>query len=159
MANDLAARLLRAMAEEDSSKNGMLTNAIQEPSGEIETTQEFPDIHGVHRQTVVQTTAGNPKIFLKLLRIFCKENQGFSAVLIDEIRQRNYDSVMRRLHNIKGASRYLGALDIEKSAEALVSSIEPYVLARVPLPSSSQAYPIIADIQQAVLNLAKQLGD
>ena len=106
---------------------------------------------------MIQTTVGNPNLFLKLLRIFCFENQGLSANLIDEIKQRNYDSVLRRLHNIRGAARYIGAFEIERSTEELSAFIEPCVASRIPLPSSSQAYPIIADIQQAVSNLAKQL--
>ena len=108
-------------------------------------------------EVTLSSTAGNPNLFLKLLRIFCAENQGLSAMLIDEIQKRDYSRVMRRLHNLKGAARYIGALEIERFTEELESFIAPCVVSRIPLPSSSQVYPIIADVQQAVLNLAKQL--
>ena len=156
-ADELTACLLRAMSAEVNSETEMIARKTMAPDDGLHAHQDFPFIEGIHLQTVIQTTVGNPNLFLKLLRIFCFENQGLSANLIDEIKQRNYDSVLRRLHNIRGAARYIGAFEIERSTEELSAFIEPCVASRIPLPSSSQAYPIIADIQQAVSNLAKQL--
>lgn len=157
-ADELTRCLLQVMGTEMSSELQVALGDNVTPDKVLYGHQTFPSIEGIHLQTVIQTTEGNPNLFLKLLQIFCTENQGLSAVLIDEIQQRNYGSVMRRLHNLKGAARYIGALDIEKNTEKLASFIEPYVATRTPLPSSSQAYPIIADIQQTVSSLAKQLS-
>ena len=156
-ASELTRCLLQAMGTETNSEAEITSGGTIAPNKEFYEHQGFPCIEGIDLQTVIQTTAGNPNLFLKLLRIFCAENQGLSAMLIDEIRKRDYSSVIRRLHNLKGAARYIGALEIERYSEKLTAFIEPCVVSRIPLPSSSQAYPIIADIQQAVLNLAMQL--
>jgi PAS domain S-box-containing protein len=156
-ASELTRCLLRVMGAETDSEPEVVSVHDPAPYNESNLHQGFPSIEGIHLQTVIQTTAGNPNLFLKLLRIFCTENQGLSAMLIDEIQRRDYSSVMRRLHNLKGAARYIGAVDIERGTEELETFIEPCVVSRIPLPSSSQAYPIIADIQQAVSSLAKQL--
>jgi len=156
-ASELTRCLLRVMGTETNSEPEITSGDTTAPKRESCKNQGFPCIEGIHLQTVIQTTAGNPNLFLKLLRIFCAENQGLSAMLIDEIQKRDYSRVMRRLHNLKGAARYIGALEIERFTEELESFIAPCVVSRIPLPSSSQVYPIIADVQQAVLNLAKQL--
>lgn len=153
--NELAAALSYAMGGIGSRVPETLLTGRSHGETEEEVAYNFKPIEGIDLETVMLTTSGNPKLFMKLLDLFCTENQGLSTALIEEIRQRDYSSTLRRLHNLKGAARYLGALEIAKDAELLETMIEPYVFPSHPLPTSSPAYPVIAQIQQAISRLAK----
>ena len=62
-------------------------------------------------------------------------------MLIDEIQKRDYSRVMRRLHNLKGAARYIGALEIERFTEELESFIAPCVVLEFPYPPPRKSTP------------------
>jgi len=148
MANDLITSLLRALRTIDGDE--AYVRAVQ--GG-----QDFPFLEGIHRETAIQSTSGNSALFFKLLRLFCSENQGLSGVLVDEVQRQAYGSALKRLHNLRGASQYIGALDVSENVLKLEELLEPFVRSRYPMPSSSPAYPVIGDIQQLISGLTRQV--
>jgi len=114
----------------------------------------FPLVHGINQASARRATADNPQRFKKLLGIFCEEHQALPAVLISAIRQQDFQTVMRRLHNLKGAARYIGAEKIAERTEYLASLLTPYAETGHPLPASSVAYPVIAEIHDQITALA-----
>jgi signal transduction histidine kinase/DNA-binding response OmpR family regulator len=121
--------------------------------GQTQTTA-FPLVQGINQASARRATGDNPQRFRKLLSIFCEEHQALPAVLIAAIRQQDYRTVMRRLHNLKGAARYIGAEKIAERTEHLSSLLTPYAETGHPLPASSVAYPVIADIHDQISILA-----
>jgi PAS domain S-box-containing protein len=155
--NELAAALSYAMRGVSSRVPETSPTDHSNREAEEKAVYNFKPIEGIDLKTVMLTTSGNTKLFMRLLNLFCTENQGLSTTLLEEIHQRNYSSTLRRLHNLKGAARYLGALEIAKDAELLETMIEPYVVPGHPLPTSSPAYPVIAEIQQGISRLTHYL--
>ena len=148
MANELISSLLRALSGTDGDE------AYETVA---QGRQDFPFLEGIHRETAIQSTSGSTALFFKLLRLFCSENQGLSGVLIDEVQRQAYGSALKRLHNLRGASQYIGALDVSENALKLEELLEPFVRSRYPIPSSSPAYPVIGDIQQSISGLTRQV--
>lgn len=148
MANELISSLLRALSRTDGDE------AYERVA---QGRQDFPFLEGIHRETAIQSTSGSTALFFKLLRLFCSENQGLSGVLIDEVQRQAYGSALKRLHNLRGASQYIGALDVSENVLKLEELLEPFVRSRYPIPSSSPAYPVIGDIQQSISGLTRQV--
>jgi signal transduction histidine kinase/CheY-like chemotaxis protein len=160
-AEQLSDCLLRLIAREDnaekSTNKDLLADGGQRPenaarqshTGQTQTAA-FPLVPGINQASARRATGDNPQRFKKLLGIFCEEHQALPAVLISAIRQQDYPLVMRRLHNLKGAARYLGAEKIAERTEHLETLLTPYAEAGHPLPASSVAYPVIADIHDQI---------
>lgn len=140
-----------ASPADDDRRSG---KAVSPSASDQTQAAAFPFVPGINQASARRATGENAQRFKKLLGIFCEEHQALPAILISAIRQRDYPSVMRRLHNLKGAARYLGAEKIAERTEHLERLLTPYAEAGHPLPASSEAYPIVADIHDQITALA-----
>ena len=89
-----------------------------------EQCSDFPrSIPGIDLETGLTRVAGNKTLYLKLLGDFQKQNEHFSEHVREALKDDDLETVNRLVHTLKGLAGTLGALELQKKALELESTI------------------------------------
>lgn len=91
--------------------------AREEPAGIL------PTISGLDTQRAVSLLDGDRGLFLELLDDFIKEFESAADATRTDIASEDRGAAARRLHALRGAAGYLGALELIRSAQSLETAI------------------------------------
>ncbi|MBF0379919.1 MAG: transporter substrate-binding domain-containing protein [Magnetococcales bacterium] len=98
--------------------------AVTEPSQPQQEELIIPDIHGINTEAGLDTTQGNKKLYLKLLKKFTKGQGGFKTEFNNAIDQNDHATATRIAHTLKGVAGNLGASLLQEMAKNLESTCD-----------------------------------
>jgi PAS domain S-box-containing protein len=131
--NDLAACLRRWVApvvpDEAMDSGGSSADPVKgmDPADVAETaaikTAGYPNVEGIDRDHAWQTTGGDAELFVHLLAVFREEYSDSPERIRGALAMGERQEAARRLHALRGAAAYLGALRLAEIAGALETAL------------------------------------
>jgi signal transduction histidine kinase/CheY-like chemotaxis protein len=106
---------------------------------------QFPTIEGIDRSHALQTLNRNIDLFKRLLQVFVQETEAVVCAVRADLQHQNFELAARRMHNLRGSSSQLGALNISN----LAREIEECIRALEPPPEH-----LLHELDQALKSLA-----
>ena len=121
---DLYVTLIRFVKPTDKGQD-LEIEAQPENNLAEETNSEFPvHLAGIDLDNGLKRVAGNKKLYLRLLRDFCKENEGFSTQINRALKDEDIATACRLAHTLKGSAGNIGAVEMQEKALLLETAIE-----------------------------------
>ncbi len=92
-------------------------------AGEEQLVTEFPRMRGVDTRKAASASGQDLDLFLSLLRNFTEEFPAMALRIREDLECVEHEVAAKRLHALRGAAGYIGALELARSALALEVAI------------------------------------